>query len=135
VSIYADLEREFGYETVKKIRMDCARGPNEVRINSVKTIYQSSSLRPEGTSFYTQGVEVPLEYSGEIPDGFEIIELPPCKMLIFQGPPYEDEKFMGAIGDLWKQTKNYKPKIYGYEWDNEIAPQDSARSDGIPWVH
>lgn len=39
-------------------------------------MWMLDSLRSEGTSFYTQGVEVPVNYSGEIPDGFEIIELP-----------------------------------------------------------
>ena len=86
-------------------------------------MWMPDNLRPEGTSYYTQGVEVPLDWDGEIPDGFEIIELPPCKMLIFQGPPYEDDKFMEAIDELWKQTANYNPEIYGYEWDDAIAPR------------
>lgn len=81
------------------------------------------SLRPEGTSLYTQGVEVPLDIDGVIPEGFEVIELKACKMLIFQGPTYKDDDFEEAIGELWKQTKNYNPNIYGYEWDEEIAPR------------
>ena len=44
-----------------------------------------------GTSMYVQGVEVPLDYSNEIPGGYELIELPPCTMMVFQGEPYEDE--------------------------------------------
>jgi len=39
-------------------------------------------LRPEGSSLYVQGVEVPVDYAGIIPEGFEIIELPPCKMMV-----------------------------------------------------
>ena len=42
-------------------------------------------------------------------------------MLIFQGPPYDDEKFMEAIDELWKQTANYNPEIYGYEWADDVA--------------
>lgn len=34
------------------------------------------SMRVPGTSEYAQGVEVPLEYDGEIPEGFDCIELP-----------------------------------------------------------
>lgn len=86
-------------------------------------MWMPDNLRPEGTSIYTQGVEVPLDYSGEIPEGFEIMQLPACKMLIFQGPAYDDEKFMAAIGELWEQTANYKPEIYGYEWADEVAPK------------
>lgn len=40
--------------------------------------------KPE-TSIYVQGVEVPRDFTGEIPEGFELIDLPPCKMLVFQG--------------------------------------------------
>ena len=86
-------------------------------------MWMPDNLRPTGTSVYTQGVEVPLDYSGEIPDGFEVIELPPCKMLIFQGQPYDDEKFNEAIDELWKQTANFNPEIYGYEWADDIAPK------------
>jgi AraC family transcriptional regulator len=88
------------------------------------------SLRPEGTSEYAQGVEVPTDWQGEIPNGFEIIELPPCKMLIFQGPPYDDEEFMQAIDDLWKQTENYNPTLYGYEWADEVAPRFQLAPEG-----
>jgi hypothetical protein len=86
-------------------------------------MWMPDNLRPAGTSFYTQGVEVPLDYSGRIPDGFEITELPSCQMLIFQGPPYDDENFMDAIDELWKQTENYNPEIYGYKWADDVAPK------------
>ncbi len=45
------------------------------------------NLRSEGTSYYTQGVEVAADYNGATSDGFDLIELPACKMLIFQGQP------------------------------------------------
>lgn len=86
-------------------------------------MWMPENLCPAGTSFYTQGVEVPLSYKGEVPEGFEIITLPACKMMIFQGPPYEDDQFMEAIDRLWEQTKNFNPEIYGYQWDDTIAPK------------
>jgi len=86
-------------------------------------MWMPENLRPEGTSVYTQGVEVPLDFAGTVPDGFELTELPACKMLIFQGPPYDDKNFEEAITDLWKQTENYNPEIYGYEWADDIAPK------------
>lgn len=86
-------------------------------------MWMPETLRPAGTSVYTQGVEVPLDYTGEVPEGFEVIELPACKMLIFQGQPYDDEKFSEAIGELWKQTENFNPEVYGFEWADEVAPK------------
>lgn len=85
-------------------------------------MWMPERLRPEGTGEYAQGVEVPSDYDGEIPDGFEVIDLPACKMLIFQGPPYDDDDFKDAISDLWKYTENYNPEIYGYTWD-DVAPR------------
>ncbi len=76
-----------------------------------------------GASVYAQGVEVPLDFSGEIPKGYEMITLPACKMMVFQGPPYEDEKFEDAIGDLWEVMKRYDPKLYGFEWADEDGPR------------
>ena len=45
-----------------------------------------------GTSIYTQGVEVPMDYSGEVPEGYEIVTMPACSMMVFQGPPFDDEE-------------------------------------------
>lgn len=36
-------------------------------------------LQKPGSSSYVQGVEVPLGYSGPIPEGFEMIEFPPAR--------------------------------------------------------
>jgi AraC family transcriptional regulator len=80
-------------------------------------------LRRKGTSTYTQGVEVSTDYAGPIPEGFEMINLPPCKMMVFQGQPYDDEKFQEAIGNLWEIMKNYNPEIYGFQWADEDGPR------------
>ncbi len=81
------------------------------------------NLRLPNTSFYAQGVEVPLDYSGEIPSGYEIIELKPCKMLVFQGQPFDEAKFETAIEDLWDVMKQYDPEMYGFEWADEDGPR------------
>lgn len=86
-------------------------------------VWLPKSLRPEGTSEYAQGVEVAQDYAGSVPKGYEIIDLPPCKMMVFQGPPFEDEKFEDAIGDLWEHMKQYDPKLYGFEWADEDGPR------------
>lgn len=86
-------------------------------------IWMPKHLIKKGTSEYVQGVEVPLNYSNIVPDGFEIIELPPCKMMIFQGEPYDDEKFMDAIDEVWDHIDKFDPTIYGYNWTPDAAPK------------
>lgn len=72
----------------------------------------------EGTSEYVQGVEVPADYNGVVPDGFDIIDLPASKYLMFQGEPFEEEHYAEAIEQVWEAIKKYDPTIIGYEWDN-----------------
>ena len=80
-------------------------------------------LIPDGTSEYVQGVELPLNYDKPIPAGFELIMLPPCTMMVFQGEPYDDEKFCEAIDEVWDHLETFKPELYGYKWAPEAAPR------------
>jgi hypothetical protein len=86
-------------------------------------VWLPDNMRPEGTGIYAHAIEVPADYSGEIPEGFDVIELEPCKMLIFQGEPYDDENSGSAIGELWEQVKKFKPEVYGYQYADELAPK------------
>lgn len=88
------------------------------------------NLRRPGTSVYAQGVEVPLDYKGSIPDGYEIIELPSCKMMVFQGPPFKDEDFGEAIADLWEVMKSYDPEFYGFKWADADGPRFQLAPQG-----
>lgn len=72
-----------------------------------------------GTSRYVQGVEVPAQYAGSVPEGFDIIDLPEAEYLQFQGPPFTEETFGEAIGDVWKDMAAFDPAAIGYEWDEE----------------
>lgn len=72
-----------------------------------------------GTSEYVQGAEVDFDYSGTVPEGFDIIELPQCKYLMFQGEPFEEINYCEAIEQVWEAIKKYDPKLIGYEWDKE----------------
>lgn len=76
-----------------------------------------------GTSEYVQGAEVDFDYSGTVPEGFDIIELPQCKYLMFQGEPFEEINYCEAIEQVWEAIKKYDPKLIGYEWDKE-NPRD-----------
>jgi len=88
------------------------------------------NLRRPGTSVYAMGVEMPSDYNGEVPEGFEIINLKPCKMMVFQGPPYDDERFQEAIGDLWEIMKTYRPELYGFKWADEDGPRFQLEPQG-----
>lgn len=72
-----------------------------------------------GTSEYVQGAEVDFDYSGTVPEGFDIIELPQCRYLMFQGEPFEEINYCEAIEQVWDAIKKYDPKLIGYEWDKE----------------
>ena len=80
-------------------------------------------LVKEGTSQYVQGVEVPLDYTTDLPNGYELIELPSCKLMVFQGEAYNDDDFMDAIDEVWQHIDKFDPKVYGYRWAPEEAPR------------
>ena len=71
----------------------------------------------EGTSEYVQGVEVSSDFDGQIPEGFDVIDLPQCKYMMFQGEPFAEENFEEAILQVWEAIKKYNPKTVGYCWD------------------
>ncbi|MBR4966051.1 MAG: helix-turn-helix transcriptional regulator [Lachnospiraceae bacterium] len=71
----------------------------------------------EGTSEYVQGAEVSMDFEGEIPEGFDIIELPKCKYIMFQGEPFKEENFVEAIQQIWEANKKFDPQPIGYCWD------------------
>ena len=86
-------------------------------------LWLPEGMRKPGTSEYCQGVEVPLDFSGAIPDGFDCIDLPACKYLVFNGEPYEDDAFSEAIEIVWDAIDRYDPKLYGWEWAPEAGPR------------
>lgn len=71
----------------------------------------------EGTSTYVQGCEVDVNYTGVIPEGFEMIELPATKYLMFQGEPFKEEDYCQAIEEVKSSIEKYDPSMIGYEWD------------------
>ncbi|MDE6926113.1 MAG: AraC family transcriptional regulator [Acetatifactor sp.] len=71
------------------------------------------------TSEYVQGVEVPADHTGEIPSGYDVIELPQCRYMMFQGEPFEEVDYSEAIEAVGEAIKKYDPTVIGYEWDPE----------------
>lgn len=80
------------------------------------------SMRPNGTSEYVQGVELPMDYDKPVPEGYELAVFPACTMMVFQGEPYDDEQFSEAIGEVLKHIERFDPKLYGYRWAPEAGP-------------
>lgn len=77
------------------------------------------SYRKSGTSEYVQGVEVSLDYNGIIPEGFDLIELPAAKYLMFQGEPFAEEDYRAAIEEIKTSIEKYDPTFIGYTWDTQ----------------
>ena len=83
-----------------------------------------------GTSDTAAGIEVPADYAKPIPNGYDIIDLPPCAMLYFNGAPYENEEdFCTAIGIVWEAVDNYNPELYGWQVAPELAPRFNFGAD------
>ena len=74
--------------------------------------------RKPDTSVYVQGVEVPSDYSGTVPKGFDVIELPAADYLMFQGEPFREEDYCDAITAVQHASDNYNPALIGYQWDD-----------------
>ncbi|MEA4815055.1 MAG: AraC family transcriptional regulator [Oscillospiraceae bacterium] len=70
------------------------------------------------TSEYVQGVEVPTEYDGLVPEGFDVIDLPAATYLMFQSEPFAEEDYCAAIESLQAAMGKYEPSVIGYRWDD-----------------
>ena len=82
-------------------------------------LFLPEKLRNPAANEYVQGVEVEPDYAGEIPEGFEAIDLPASTYLLFRGEPFAEEDYVAAIGEIWDAEKKYDPAFIGFEWDNE----------------
>jgi AraC family transcriptional regulator len=82
-------------------------------------LWLPEKYRKPGTSEYVQGIEVALDYNGVIPDGFDVIELPAAKYLMFQGEPFAEEDYCKAIEAVQTSMNRYDPSLIGYAWDEE----------------
>lgn len=93
-------------------------------------LWLPQGLRPEGTSTYVQAVEVPLDYEGPLPEGMELMDMPAHKVMVFQGPPFQDAAFEQAISTLWDAINAYQPETCGFAWDDEAGPRFQLRPEG-----
>ncbi len=93
-------------------------------------LWLPSKLRPINTSEYVQGVELPPNWQGIIPEGFELAEFGPAMMMVFQGEPFADEDFLDVINSMMKKIDKYDPTLYGFAWDFDSAPRFQLEPQG-----
>ena len=79
-------------------------------------------LRKPRANVYVQGAEVPADYDGAVPEGFEVIDLPAGDFLMFRGEPFEEEHYVDAIQEVWEAEKKFDMALNGYE-PNESNPR------------
>lgn len=94
---------------------------DEYKINRRRTcVYVAyKQVQKTDTSEYVQGVEVSVDYDGVVPEGFDVITLPKCKYLMFQGEPFEEADFGTAIELIWNAIEKYDPSVIGYKWNTD----------------
>ena len=81
-------------------------------------LWLPEDYRKPGTSMYVQGVECGLEDTPQIPESFDMIELPEAEYLAFQGEPFREEDYCEAIQAVQHAMDRYDPSLIGYEWDD-----------------
>lgn len=80
-----------------------------------------------GKKFYFYGTGLADGYTGPVPEGFTVIDVPASDYLVFSYPSFdymkENAEVMGAVEEMaW----NFNPTIMGYEW-NEAVCNDYQR--------
>ncbi len=82
-------------------------------------LWLPKQYRKPDTSEYVQGVEVSVDYDGTVPEGFDVLELPAAKYLMFQGEPFEEADYCEAIEAVQAAMDRYDPTYIGYRYDDE----------------
>ena len=68
---------------------------------------------------YMYGIEVPSNYTGDIPEGMECLSIPEGPYAIFHHPPYNYIKMERTVDDAMERfIKKWNPADHGYEWDD-----------------
>ena len=86
----------------------------------IVTAHTAGWKMQNGKKIYFYGTGVPFDYDGEVPEGFEIREIPASDYLVFSYPVFdfmtENVDVMGAVEEL---AFNYNPAERGYAWNEE----------------
>ncbi|MDP4092809.1 MAG: AraC family transcriptional regulator [Bacillota bacterium] len=89
-------------------------------------------LNENGRTRYVWGVEMPADYKGPIPDGFECIDTPECQYVKFCHPPYEESEHEEVTEAVWNKSELWNPKDFNMEWNDASNPvyEDDRADEG-----
>lgn len=91
------------------------------------TCHTAGWFYENGKKGYFYGLGVPLDYSGEIPNGFGMKEFPESYYFVFSHPPFDYLKDNSDVmARVEKLAWNFDPSTRGYQWNEEVC-QDYQR--------
>lgn len=89
----------------------------------IVTCHTAGWFNEDGRKGYFYGFGVPNDYSGDVPDGFEIRSVPASDYLVFFHPPFDYLKDCGEVmGRVEQLAWNFDPKTKGYAWNEDACP-------------
>ncbi|MHB8105021.1 MAG: helix-turn-helix domain-containing protein [Dehalococcoidales bacterium] len=75
----------------------------------------------DGKRGYMYGIEVPPNYSGEIPEGMECLSFPESPYAVFHHPPYDYSTVELSVHQaLGQSMESWDPAEHGYEWRDDL---------------
>ena len=75
----------------------------------------------DGKRGYIYGIEVPANYTGEVPEGMESLLIREAQYAVFHHPPYDYARMEKSVWEgLNKMAEAWKPSEHGYEWDDSL---------------
>lgn len=94
------------------------------KLNTAALLTLPEYLLKNGYSKIGCGIEVPIDFNGNIPDKYEVAELPECDMLYFQSQKYANqEDYSKMIGQVFDAVDNFDYQSFGYIPDDSLAPR------------
>jgi hypothetical protein len=82
----------------------------------------SEKDRPVNTSEYVMGIEIPLTYNDGIPNDMEVVYLPECMYLLFQGPKFDRDLLGESIEMLKDEINHFDIGDMNLKWIFDKAP-------------
>lgn len=77
------------------------------------------------------GVEVETDYSDEVPDGMEFVNVVGSQYVVFHHDKHNSEFHEKVIKAVWKASENWNPHDHGMEWNFENAPTYEDDNDEL----
>ena len=114
---------EFWKKEEEKYGKDCC-DEVEGMLKSIPGSYNSVRggwFYQNGKRGYMYGIDVPVDYAGEIPERMESLLFREAPYAVFHHPPYDYARMERAVGKaLDTIIKQWNPDEHGYKWDNTL---------------